>query len=338
MVTDTHVGVPASRLAGRGGLVYAGIAGFAAGFVLRCGDITDTGLPGDYDRYQAAVPAALRGRIRHVPGNHEVRWDPTAKELYRAHFGAVPYSFDAGGVHFAAFDLTQPLLEPGHCGTAALDWLARDLGGLAAGTPALLFQHFPVGDGHDFVDDQTALLELIARHDVRGLFAGHVHRETVTQLDGLTQLTLRAVRDEAVFYLADLADGPALTVSRVTVSGDGALASVPVARMPLSGRRPPRAGAAPQHRFPAAPGLPRPQWRVRLNGSVQGGIAVAGSAVVAASTGGDIAAFRAGPGPADRGVAWLWRARAGPGFPRAGGGPRARPPFLPAAGRPPDAP
>ena len=173
----------------------------------------------------------------------------------------MPYSFDAGGVHFTGFDPTQPLLEPGHCGMAGLDWLARDLGRLPLGTPTLLFQHFPVGDGHDFVDDQDALLELMARHDVRGLFAGHVHREIVTRLDGLTQVTLRAVRDEAVFYWADLVDGPALAVSRVAVAGDGTRVSLPVARVPLSGRRPPRAGATPRHRFPAAPGLPRPQSR-----------------------------------------------------------------------------
>src|SRR5436305_15124252 len=224
MVTDTHVGMTAASVE-RLRPVYAAIARRAPDFVLHCGDSTDTGLPGEYERYWQTVPAALRGRIRHVPGNHEVRWDPTAKGLYREHFGATPYSFDAGGVHFTGFDMTQPLLEPGHCGMAALDWLARDLGGLALGTPALPVQHFPVGDGYDFVDDQTALLELMACHDVRGLFAGHVHRETVTQLDGLTQLTLRAVRDEAVFYVADLTAGPALAVSRVTVSGDGALAS-----------------------------------------------------------------------------------------------------------------
>ena len=66
-----------------------------------------------------------------MPGNHEVRWDPTAKGLYREHFGAVPHSFDAGGVHFTGFDPTQPLLEPGHCGAAGLEWLARDLGAAA---------------------------------------------------------------------------------------------------------------------------------------------------------------------------------------------------------------
>ena len=122
MVTDTHVGM-APGAAGRLRRVYAAIARLAPDFVLHCGDVTDTGLPGEYELYQQTVPAALRGRIRHVPGNHEVRWDPTAKGLYQAHFGPAPYSFDAGGVHFSGFDPTQPLLEPGHCGAAALDWL-----------------------------------------------------------------------------------------------------------------------------------------------------------------------------------------------------------------------
>ena len=91
MVTDTHVGMSAASVE-RLRPVYAAIARRAPDFVLHCGDITDTGLPGEYERYWEAVPAALRGRLRHVPGNHETRWDPTAKGLYREHFGAVPYS------------------------------------------------------------------------------------------------------------------------------------------------------------------------------------------------------------------------------------------------------
>ena len=232
MVTDTHAGMTGASVE-RLRAVYAAIARRAPDFVLHCGDITDTGLPGEYERYWQTVPAALRGRIRHLPGNHEVRWDPTAKGLYREQFGAAPYSFDAGGVHVAGLDLTQPLLEPGHCGAAALEWLDRDLA--AAGGPALLFQHFPVGGEHDYVDDQAALLELIARHDVRVLVAGHVHREAVTRLDGPVQVTLQAVLKEPVFYWAELGDGPALTVSRLTVAADGTQASSPVAAVPLTG-------------------------------------------------------------------------------------------------------
>jgi outer membrane protein assembly factor BamB len=339
MVTDSHVGLvpdtdaPAERLS----RVYAAIGRLAPDFVLHCGDITDTGLPGEYELYQQTVPATLRGRIRHVPGNHDVRWDPTAKGLYHTHFGSAPYSFDAGGVHFIGLDPTQPLLEPGHCGAAGLEWLARDLGRLAAGTPALLFQHYPVGGGHDYVDDQAALLELIAGHDVRGIVAGHVHRETVTRLDGLTQVTLQAVREDAVFYWADLNDGQELAVSRVTVAGDGTQASSPVTTVPLSGRHPPRmatTGGTPRARLPVAAGgagLPRHQWRLRLTGSVQGGIATAGRVVVAASTGGDVAAIRVGADPGDRRIAWLWRVRLGPVYRRPGVASAARTVFVPSA-------
>jgi outer membrane protein assembly factor BamB/predicted phosphodiesterase len=355
MVTDTHVGMTGASVE-RLRPVYAAIARRAPDFVLHCGDITDTGLPGEYERYWQTVPAALRGRIRHVPGNHEVRWDPTAKGLYREQFGAAPYSFDAGGVHVTGLDLTQPLLEPGHCGAAALEWLDRDLA--AADGPALLFQHFPVAGEHDYVDDQAALLELITQHDVRVLVAGHVHREAVTRLDGPVQVTLQAVLKEPVFYWAELGDGPALTVSRLTVAADGTQASSPVAAVSLTGSSTgPRRGHRPP-RGAAAAGLPRPQWRLRLPGSVQAGIAVAGAVqagiappgdsvtggavaggavagdvVVAASTSGDVAAVRV---PADRGgrsVSWLWRARFGPVYRRPGVSRDGRTLFVPSADR-----
>jgi outer membrane protein assembly factor BamB/predicted phosphodiesterase len=363
MVADTHVGMTAASVE-RLRPVYAAIARRAPDFVLHCGDITDTGLPGEYERYWQTVPATLRGRIRHVPGNHEVRWDPTVKGLYREQFGTVPYSFDAGGVHVTGLDLTQPLLEPGHCGAAALEWLDRDLA--AAGGPTLLFQHFPVGGEHDYVDDQAELLELIARHDVRVLVAGHVHREAVTRLDGPVQVTLRAVLKEPVFYWAELGDGPALTVSRRTVAADGTQTSSPVAAVPLTGPStgtstgastgPPRGYRPP--REATAAGLPRPQWRLRLPGSVQAGIAVAGASVagasvagasvagasvggdsvagdvvVAASTSGDVAAVCV---PADRGgrnVSWLWQARFGPVYRRPGVSRDGRTLFVPSADR-----
>jgi len=355
MVTDTHVGMTATSVE-RLRPVYAAIARRAPDFVLHCGDITDTGLPDEYERYWQTVPAALRGLIRHVPGNHEVRWDPTAKGLYRGQFGAAPYSFDAGGVHVTGLDLTQPLLEPGRCGAAALEWLDRNLA--AAGGPALLFQHFPVGGEHDYVDDQAALLELIARHDVRVLVAGHVHRETVSRLDGPVQVTLQAVLKEPVFYWAELGDGPALTVSRVTVAADGTQPGSPVATVSLTGpltgpltcprpgHRPPRGAAAgmpdgwppPDPASVTAAGLPRPQWRLRLPGSVQAGIAVAdgavaGDVVVAASTSGDVAAVRVPADRGDRSVSWLWRARFGPVYRRPGVSRDGRTLFVPSADR-----
>jgi len=64
---------------------------------------------------------------------------------------------------------------------------------------------------------------------------------------------------------------------------------------------------------------------------VQGGIAVAGSVIVAASTGGDVAAVSATADRGDRRIAWRWRARLGPVYRRPGVDDLARTLFVPSA-------
>jgi outer membrane protein assembly factor BamB len=348
MVTDTHASPARAVAAEHLRRVYAVIARCAPDFVLHCGDITDTGLPGEYDLYQRAVPAALHGRIRHVPGNHDVRWDCTAKGLYHARFGPAPYAFDAAGVHFIGFDPTQALLESGHCGRDGLRWLGRDLARLPAATPVLVFQHFPVGADHHDVDDQAALLDLLAGRGVRGILAGHVHREEVTRSHGLTQVTLQAVVNGPVYYWAEQAsdgDGrPVLEICRVTVAADGTQARSPTADIPLFSD-----GYGGYRARVGRVRGPRLRWRIRLAGSVQGGIAVAGgaetggavsgsavtgsaasgTAVVAASTGGEVTAFR--PGNSRGSV--LWRARVGPVYRRPAVDAAGRTVFVPSADR-----
>jgi outer membrane protein assembly factor BamB/3',5'-cyclic AMP phosphodiesterase CpdA len=243
LVSDTHISVSRPESAERLAQVYGAIAQLAPDLVLHCGDITDTGMQAEYALYRQVVPAGLADRVRHVPGNHEVRWDPTAKVRYHTQFGAAPSSFGAGGVHFAGLDPTQALQEPGHYGRGGLRWLERALRGLPEDRPVLLFQHFPVGVGHYDVDDQGALLDLVSQYDVRGIFAGHIHREEVTRFNELTQLTLAAVVTSPVFYWAEKAadpehGAPVLAVSRVTLAADGTPASVPVTTVPLSRRRP----------------------------------------------------------------------------------------------------
>ena len=239
LVTDTHINVTSGQSTTWLTQVYAALARLKPDFVLHCGDITDTGTPDEYDRYWQTVPAALAGKIHHSPGNHDVRWDSTAKELYHAHFGPAPYPFDAAGVHFIGFDPTEVLQEPGHYGPDLLWWLENDLDRVAAGMPSVLFQHFPMGSGYYYVDDQPAVLDLLARYDVRGLFAGHIHREVVTQFNGLTEVAADAVRNGPSYYWAEKTSGPdgmpVFQVTRFNVSGDGTQAQFPVVTMPLAG-------------------------------------------------------------------------------------------------------
>jgi outer membrane protein assembly factor BamB len=355
VVSDTHASVGRGGSAERLELVFGAIARLEPDLVVHCGDITDTGLPEEYDLYRRALPAALAGRVRHVPGNHEVRWDGTAKGLYRSNFGSARWSLAVGGVCCVGLDPTQVLQEPGHYGREGLGWLRRVLGRLAAeGTPVIVFQHFPVGGGYHDVDDQSALLDLIAGYDVRGIFAGHVHREEVSRVGGVTQVTMRAVLDAPVFYWAeaDRREGAsALEVSRVTVAADGTQERVAVTTIPLSGdgagtvlhtdgsggRDAPdgtevasASGGrdAPDGRDGTGGSAdPVPGWRFRLAGSVQGGIAVAGGVVVAGSTGGEVVGFRVAGGAAER----VWRVRVGAVYRQAGVDAAGHTVFVPSA-------
>ncbi|MFI5611868.1 PQQ-binding-like beta-propeller repeat protein [Amycolatopsis sp. NPDC051903] len=237
-VSDTHVNTTSPQSTAWLTLVYQSIARREPDLVLHSGDITDTGLPDEYEQYGTVVPDALRGRIHYSPGNHETRWDPSAKEEFHGHFGPTPYSFDAGGVHFVGFDPTQVLQEPGHYGPAGLDWLDRDLRGTRPGTPVVLFQHFPFGNEFYYVDDQPAVLDVLAGHNLRGIVAGHVHRENVTRFNGLTQVTLNAVLNGPTYYWAEktsVAGTPVLAVRRVTVAADGTDTEAPFATIPLAG-------------------------------------------------------------------------------------------------------
>lgn len=219
VLTDTHADVDVPTNLANLRRVFAAAEAEEPAFVLNCGDITEYGHDTEFAAYRSTIPDTLFDRLRHVPGNHETRWDASALEAYERYFGASSYSFDADGIHFVALDPTQVLQEPGLYGPDDLRWLHRDLARAGAGTPSLLFQHYPVGGRNYYVNDTDALLEAIEPFSVRGIFAGHIHREENTYLNGLTQVTGLATKGRPVYYVVDRAVAPAgedaLAVTRV---------------------------------------------------------------------------------------------------------------------------
>lgn len=236
VVTDTHATPTEPARLDILRRTFASIASASPTFVLNCGDITDHSGEDEYAAYLSTIPDSLRGRIRHVPGNHEVRWDVNAKQLYHRLFGPTPYSWDVGGLHLVGLDPTQTLQEPGHFGRELLDWLAADL--RTAG-PSVLFLHYPLGSEHYYVNDQDAFFETIAHLPVRAVFAGHIHREHVVRTNGFTQLAGPAVRNGANYYWVERGDDAQHTVLRVwmvTVAEDGTETRREVTTIPLTGR------------------------------------------------------------------------------------------------------
>lgn len=251
VLTDTHGNDEETARLENLSRVFAAVGAEDPEFVLHCGDITDYGDDSGFEAYRSTIPLGLWDRIRHVPGNHEIRWDVTARERFEHWFGPTSYSFDAGGVHFVALDPTQALQEPGLFGDD-LDTIRDDLEA-AGDTPSVMFLHFPLGGRNHYVNDTDALLRTIEPFPVRGIFAGHIHRNEVDRFNGLTQVAAVATRS-GPFYLRvterDDEAGRVLVVEQVTLGATDAdrtsidlVAEVPLGAGPGGGAGPVRGGA-----------------------------------------------------------------------------------------------
>ncbi|WP_326563386.1 PQQ-binding-like beta-propeller repeat protein [Micromonospora peucetia] len=219
---------------------YEQIAARNPSIVCHVGDIVEHGSVAEYDTYFGTIPVALRPRIRHVPGNHDWRWDSTAGERYGKLFGPSRYSFDFDGLHFVALDPSHLLQEPGGFGESGIRWLTRDLDRVAPGVPIILLCHFPFGGDNYYVSDQERLLELLDRYNVRAVFAGHVHAEQVQRFNGVTQLAVDDTRGSAIYYWVQRTAGPdgqVLKVTAVQRGADGSAESRSVLDIPVSGPR-----------------------------------------------------------------------------------------------------
>ncbi|MFN0161975.1 MAG: metallophosphoesterase [Burkholderiales bacterium] len=209
VVADTHVNEQEERSAspfetnaranGRARHAMAEIAALdpAPEFVVHLGDIVHPmpGVPGfgEAARRFKEIAAQLRAPLHLVPGNHDVGdkavdWMPADIVCsdyvanYRKTFGADYYAFDCGllrGIVINSLLLNSDLPEE----ALQRAWLESELAA-SSGRRIFAFIHYPpyvlAADERSTYDniDQPGrawLLDLLRKHRVEALFAGHVH-------------------------------------------------------------------------------------------------------------------------------------------------------------------
>ncbi|NDL56167.1 PQQ-binding-like beta-propeller repeat protein [Phytoactinopolyspora mesophila] len=218
LLGDTHVGVTVPERTGWTRWVYEHILARDASAVCHVGDIMDYGSVDEYDAYLSTIPDDLFERVHHVPGNHDWRWDPTARERYRELLGQSRYSFDAAGIRFIALDPSHLLQEGGGFGEHGMEWLLHELEQAPDDQPIVMMCHFPIGFDNYYVSDQQRILEILQSYNVRAWFAGHIHNEQIHQFNGVTQLAVNGTLNAPLYYWLERItgpDGPALKVSEV---------------------------------------------------------------------------------------------------------------------------
>jgi 3',5'-cyclic AMP phosphodiesterase CpdA len=184
-VSDLHLD-GSSRNAERAARALAQVGALPVDVVMVTGDLTDHGLPAEYEELRPLLPAG----VLLCPGNHDERG------AYRQILlgeppgdGPVNRLHHAAGAVFAMCDSTVPGEAGGYLADETLDWLDAALGG---GEPAFVCFHHPPVELHiPFIDEirqrgQERLSAVLARHpQVVAILCGHAHTPAATTFAGL---------------------------------------------------------------------------------------------------------------------------------------------------------
>src|SRR4051812_14752433 len=153
--------------------------------VLHTGDITQLSKSDEFDTANEVLKGVKTDRIFYVPGEHDVASDNGASYLQRYGKGTKGggwYSFDHSGVHFVGLVnvLNLKVGGLGSIGSDQIAWLKKDLAGLAASTPIVLFAHVPLWTVYPEwgwgTDDSEQALALVRRFGSVTVLNGHIHQ------------------------------------------------------------------------------------------------------------------------------------------------------------------
>lgn len=157
--------------------------------VVITGDLTECGLPAEYDNLATILRHTLSLPIYIIPGNHDRRENLRARMGHLPHVASdadfVQYAVEDHPVRLVMLDTLVPGASHGALSDAQLEWLDRTLAAQPSKPTLVAMHHPPFATGIPHMDG-IALLQpdrfraVIARHEqVERIICGHHHRPIV---------------------------------------------------------------------------------------------------------------------------------------------------------------
>lgn len=159
-------------------------------FVVHTGDITHLSTGQQFDDARAIL-SQLRAPLIALPGEHDVLGNDfktylSAFRIPQSKAGGWA-SWDAGGIHYVVLLNVFSFEKMGLLGSDQLDWLAKDLAGVASSRPVVVFTHVPLYALYPqwgwTTEDGTKALALLQKFDRVTVLNGHIH-QIVTHQEG----------------------------------------------------------------------------------------------------------------------------------------------------------
>lgn len=164
-------------------------------FVLFTGDLVQEGEAIDYKYFKELVKSILQVPVFVALGNHDVK-----EAFYTGYLdesaSVKPYYYSAemSGYRIICLDTSDEHKTAGKLDDNQLDWLKKLLKTRSENGTVLIMHHPPVGelkrDMFSFgLDGAEELIAAIADSDVRAIFAGHVHTNSIQRLGDISVVT-----------------------------------------------------------------------------------------------------------------------------------------------------
>jgi 3',5'-cyclic AMP phosphodiesterase CpdA len=166
-------------------------------FVLHTGDLTHLAKAQEFDTLDQLLRGLRQKQVFFVPGEHDLLGDGGRQYLDRFGKGSAGrgwQSFDHKGVHFIGLNNSAQLEGLGLIGDEQLAWLKKDVSGLKASTPIVVFAHIPLWTVYPewgwATRDSVRALDLLKGFGSVTVLNGHIHQ------------TLQKVEGNVTFYSA----------------------------------------------------------------------------------------------------------------------------------------
>ncbi len=189
-LSDSHIGFskpanPDARTTYREAIAKVQALAVKPDFIIHTGDISQLSRDEEFDDADQIL-RECGIQTYFVPGEHDMVDEGGGKAFLsrygKGSKGAGWFCFDHGGVHFVGL-VNVADLKPGGMGNLGAEqtlWLRRDLAGLSASTPIVVFAHIPLwtvyaewGWG---TDDAQNALGLLRRFGSVTILNGHIHQ------------------------------------------------------------------------------------------------------------------------------------------------------------------
>lgn len=166
-------------------------------FILHTGDLTHLAKAQEFDTLDQLLRGSRQKQVFFAPGEHDLIGDGGKQYLERFGKGSMGrgwQSFDHKGIHFIGLNNSAQLEGLGVIGEEQLAWLKKDVSGLQASTPIVVFAHIPLWAVYPewgwATKDSAQALDLLKRFGSVTVLNGHIHQ------------TLQKVEGNVTFYSA----------------------------------------------------------------------------------------------------------------------------------------